>query len=92
MTTNHNGHALRNLRNRVIPVIDDGDEARAAVETLECAGLADRDLATFEGEEGLRQVDAEGVHGGGVTPRGVAASGGRVTIERIRMAATSGGG
>ena len=48
-------------------VVDDEDNAQAAVETLERAGVADQDPATFGGEERLRQVDAEGVHGGGVT-------------------------
>lgn len=67
MKTNHNGHALRNLTNRVMAVIDDARNTLAAVETLEQAGVADRELATFEGEEGLRQVDADGVHSGGVT-------------------------
>lgn len=67
MKTNHNGHALRNLTNRVMAVIDDEQNTQAAVETLERAGIADRELTTFEGEEGVRQVDAEGVHSGGVT-------------------------
>ena len=67
MKTNHNGHALRNLTNRVMAVIDDARNTLAAVETLEQAGIADRELATFEGKEGLRQVDADGVHSGGVT-------------------------
>ena len=66
MKTNHNGHILRNLTNRVMAVIDDERNTQAAVETLERAGIADRELATFEGEEGVRQVDAEGVHSGGV--------------------------
>ena len=66
MKTNHNGHALRNLTNRVMAVIDDPRQTQAAVETLERAGVADRDLATFSGEEGVRQIDAEGVHSGGV--------------------------
>ena len=67
MQTNQNGHTLRNLTNRVIAVIDDPRHAQAAVETLEHAGIADRDVATFSGEEGARQIDAEGVHSGGVT-------------------------
>jgi hypothetical protein len=48
-------------------VIDDPQNTQAAVETLERAGLGDRDLATFSGEEGVRQIDADGVHSGGVT-------------------------
>ena len=44
--------ALRNLTNRVMAVIDDEQNMQAAVETLERAGIADRELATFEGEEG----------------------------------------
>ena len=67
MKTNHNGHVLRNLTNRVIAVIDDAQATQAAVETLERAGIADRKVAAFEGEEGVRRVDAEGVHSGGVT-------------------------
>ena len=66
MNTNQNGHTLRNLTNRVIAVIDDPRQTQAAVETLERAGVADRDLATFSGEEGARQIDAEGVYSGGV--------------------------
>ena len=79
MKTNHNGHALRNLTNRVMAVIDDERKTQAAVETLERAGIADRELATFQGEEGVRQVDAEGVHSGGVKHvlRGLQ----RVTVE-----------
>jgi hypothetical protein len=67
MKTNQNRHTLRNLTNRVIAVIDDPRHTQAAVETLERAGIAERDLATFSGEEGARQIDAEGVHSGGVT-------------------------
>ena len=66
MKTNQNGHTLRNLTNRVIAVIDDPRQTQAAVETLERAGVADRDLATFSGEGGARQIDAEGVYSGGV--------------------------
>ena len=66
MNSNQNGHTLRNLTNRVIAVIDDPRQTQAAVETLERAGVADRDLATFSGEEGARQIDAEGVYSGGV--------------------------
>jgi hypothetical protein len=51
MKTNENGRTLRNLTNRVIAVIDDPRHTQAAVETLERAGIADRDLATFSGEE-----------------------------------------
>ena len=67
MNTNQNGHTLRHLTNRVIAVIDDPRQTQAAVETLERAGVADRDLATFSGENGARQIDAEGVYSGGVT-------------------------
>ena len=66
MNTNQNGHTLRNLTNRVIAVIDDPRQTQAVVETLERAGVADRDLATFSGENGARQIDAEGVYSGGV--------------------------
>ena len=66
MNTNQNGHTLRNLTNRVIAVIDDPRQTQAAIETLERVGIADRNLATFSGEEGARQIDAEGVHSGGV--------------------------
>src|SRR5512134_3711207 len=66
MKTHRNGHALRNLTNRVMAVIDDEQDTQAAVETLERAGFADRELATFEGQEGVRQVDADGVHSAGV--------------------------
>lgn len=66
MKTNHNGHALQNLTNRVMAVIDDERQTLAAVETLERAGIADREPATFAGEEGLRELDAEGVHSRGV--------------------------
>ena len=67
MKTNHNGHALRNLTNRVMAVIDDPRNTLAAVETLAQAGIAGQELATFEGEEGMRQIDADGVHSGGIT-------------------------
>ena len=66
MKTNQNQHTLRNLTNRVIAVIDDPRQTQAAIDTLERAGIADRDLATFSGEEGARQIDAAGVHSGGV--------------------------
>lgn len=79
MKTNHNGHTLRNLTNRVMAVIDDERKTHAAVETLERAGVADREVATFEGEEGVREVDAEGVHSGGV--KHVLRSLQRVTVE-----------
>ena len=35
MKTNHIGHALRNLTNRVMAVLDDGRKRQAAVEALE---------------------------------------------------------
>lgn len=66
MNTNHNGHTLRNLTNRVMAVIDDPSRAQAAVETLERAGVPERQVATLSGTEGARELDAEGVHGGGV--------------------------
>ena len=66
MKTNHIGHALRNLTNRVMAVIDDEGTAQEALETLERAGMAERNLATLSGGEGARQIDAEGVHSGGV--------------------------
>jgi hypothetical protein len=66
MNTNHNGHTLRNLTNRVMAVIDDAEHARAAVETLERAGVPERELAALSGTEGAREIDAEGTYGGGV--------------------------
>jgi hypothetical protein len=83
MKTNQNGHTLRNLTNRVMAVIDDPRHTQAAVETLERAGIADRDLATFSGEEGTRQIDADGVHSGGVTHvlRGLQ----RLTVEGTHL-------
>ena len=67
MKTNQSGHALRNLANRVIAVIDDPQQTQAAIATLERTGIEDRDLAAFSGEEGARQIDAEGAYSGGVT-------------------------
>jgi hypothetical protein len=67
MNTNQNRHTLRTLTNRVIAVIDDPRQTQAVVETLARAGISDRDMATFSGQEGARQIDAEGVHSGGVT-------------------------
>ena len=66
MKTNQNGHTLRNLTNRVIAVIDDPQQTRAAIGTLERAGIDGRDLAAFSGEEGAREVAAEGAYSGGV--------------------------
>lgn len=67
MKTNHNGHALRNLTNRVMAVIDDAESAQAAVETLERAGVPERELAALSGAEGAREIDSEGrTHSGGV--------------------------
>ena len=66
METNQNGHTLRNLTNRVIAVIDDPRQTQAAIATLARAGIGDGDLAAFSGEEGARQIDAEGVYSGGV--------------------------
>ena len=66
MTTNPNGHTLWNLTNRVMAVIDDAGKAQAAVETLERAGVPEHDLAALSGTDGVRKIDADGVHGGGV--------------------------
>jgi hypothetical protein len=66
MKTNHNGHILRNLTNRVMAVIDDAEHARAAVETLEQAGVPERELAALSGTQGAREIDADGSHSGGV--------------------------
>lgn len=66
MKTNHNEHALRNLTNRVMAVIDDEGSAQGAVETLERAGVEERELATLSGIEGARQIDADGAHSRGV--------------------------
>ena len=66
MKTNHNGHTLRNLTNRVMAVIDDAESAQAAVETLERAGVPERELAALSGAEGAREIDSEGTHSGGV--------------------------
>ena len=66
MKTNHNGHTLRNLTNRVMAVIDDAQHAQAAVETLERAGVPERELAALSGTEGAREIDADGAHSGGV--------------------------
>lgn len=83
MKTNQDRHALRNLTNRVIAVIDDPRQAQAAVETLGRAGIADQDLTAFSGDEGARQIDAEGVHSAGVTHvlRGLQ----RLTIEGAHL-------
>ena len=67
MNTNHNEHTLWNLTNRVMAVIDDADHAQAVVETLERAGIPERELAALSGTEGTRRIDADGVHSGGVT-------------------------
>jgi len=66
MKTNHNGHALLNLTNRVMAVIDDAEHAQAAIETLERAGVPEHERAALSGTEGARDVDAEGTHSGGV--------------------------
>lgn len=67
MKTNRNRHTLRNLTNRVMAVIDDAERARAAVETLERAGVPERGLAALSGADGAREIDADGVRSGGVT-------------------------
>jgi hypothetical protein len=66
MKTNHNGHTLRNLTNRVMAVIDDAEHAQAAVDTLERAGVPERELAALSGAEGTREIDSEGAYSGGV--------------------------
>lgn len=66
MKTNHNGHTLRNLTNRVMAVIDDAENAQAAVETLERAGVPEHELAALSGPDGAREIDSEGTHSGGV--------------------------
>ena len=66
MTTNPNGHTVWNLTNRVMAVIDDAGKAQAAVDTLERAGVPEHELAALSGAEGIREIDADGIHGGGV--------------------------
>ena len=66
MNSNHNGHTLRNLTNRVMAVIDDAEHARAAVEALERAGVPERELAALSGPEGAREIDSGGAYSGGV--------------------------
>ena len=66
MKTNHNGQTLRNLTNRVMAVIDDAESAQAAVDTLERAGVPERELTAFSGTDGAREIDSEGTHSGGV--------------------------
>jgi hypothetical protein len=51
MTTNQNGHTLRNLTNRVIAVIDDPRQAQAAIETLERAGTRTGTLPRSRGRK-----------------------------------------
>lgn len=65
MQTNHNGHTF-DLTKRVMAVIDDARNAQAAVETLERAGVEERELAILSGRHGIRQIDAEGLYGGGI--------------------------
>ena len=66
MTTNPNGHTVWNLTNRVMAVIDDAGKAQAAVDTLERAGVPEYELAALSGAQGIREIDADGSHGGGV--------------------------
>ena len=66
MTTNPNGHTVWNLTNRVMAVIDDAGKAQAAVDTLERAGVQEYELAALSGAQGIREIDADGVCGGGV--------------------------
>ena len=65
MKTNHTA-TLRNLTNRVMAVIDDAEHAQAAVETLERAGVPERELATLSGTEGAQAIDADGTYSGGI--------------------------
>lgn len=67
MNTTQHGHDLRSLTNRIIAVIDDAENAHAAVETLERVGIPESELADLSGPEALHQVDAEGAHSGGLT-------------------------
>jgi hypothetical protein len=64
MRTNPNGHTVWNLTNRVMAVIDDAGKAQAAVDTLERAGVSEHELAALSGAEGIREIDADGIHGG----------------------------
>jgi hypothetical protein len=64
MTTNPNGHTVWNLTNRVMAVIDDAGKAQAAVDTLERAGVPEYELAALSGAQGIREIDADGSHGG----------------------------
>lgn len=66
MTTNMHGHTVWNLTNRVMAVIDDAGKASAAVDTLERAGVSEHALAALSGAEGIREIDADGIHGGTV--------------------------
>ena len=65
MTTNRTGHTLLNLTNRVMAVIDDAENAHAAVETLERAGVPEHDLTALSGAAGVREIDADGGRSGG---------------------------
>jgi hypothetical protein len=66
MKTNHNGHTLRNLTNRVMAVIDDAEHAQAAVDTLERAGVPERELTALSGTDGAREIDSKGTYSRGV--------------------------
>ena len=83
MNTNHNGHTLRNLTNRVMAVIDDAEHARAAVETLERAGVPERELAALSGTAGAREIDSEGTYSGGVKHALRALQ--RLTVEGLHL-------
>lgn len=67
MNTTHDGHELRSLTNRIVAVIDDAENAHAAVETLERVGIPEQELADLSGPEAVHQIDAEGAHSGGLT-------------------------
>jgi hypothetical protein len=64
MKANTNGHTVWNLTNRVMAVIDDAGKAQAAVDTLERAGVPEYELAALSGAQGIREIDADGSHGG----------------------------
>lgn len=67
MKTNQHGHALRNLTNRVMAVVDDSEQARAAVDTLEGAGVSESDVSTLVGAEGVQRIDVDGTRSGRLT-------------------------
>jgi hypothetical protein len=64
-------------------VIDDPRQTQAAIARLARAGIGDGDLAAFSGEEGARQIDADGIYSGRVTHmlRGLQ----RLTVEGAHL-------